>query len=73
MTAQTPLQSKELYDTQAPVKPFFVAHTETVAALAPLGATKLVNIGNAATGTEIATAVNGILAILITAGLMKAS
>lgn len=44
-----------------------------VSDLTPLGQTLVANIGNSATGTQIATAVNGILAILIAAGLMKSS
>lgn len=40
--------------------------------LTALGEANVVEIGNSATGTEIATAVNGILAILVVAGLMDA-
>ncbi len=49
-------------------------HTSNdVSDLTPLGSTNIVNIGNSATGTEIATAVNGILAILLASGLMDAA
>ncbi len=40
--------------------------------LTALGVANVAAIGNSATGTQIATAVNGILAILIAAGLMVA-
>lgn len=134
MTAQTPLQSKELYDAQAPIQPQVAipsdleaslatdyipqtaiatdgalttnsdakipsqkavktyadavqaaaeSYTDTavtnmittankVSDLTALGQANVAAIGNSATGTQIATAVNGILAILIAAGLMDA-
>lgn len=73
MAAQTPLQSKELYDAQAPNKGMFVTHEETVAALKALGLARVANVGNTATGTELATAINGLLAALIAAGIMKSA
>ena len=47
--------------------------TNTVADLTPLGQANLVDLGILATGIEIADAVNGILAILLAAGLMDAA
>jgi hypothetical protein len=50
-----------------------IRNTDDVTALTPLGEVNLVDITTTATGTEIATAVNGILAILVAAGLMEAA
>lgn len=49
-----------------------VTTNDDVTALTPLGETNVQTIANDANGTAIATAVNGILAILIAAGLMDA-
>jgi hypothetical protein len=46
--------------------------TNDVSDLTPLGEANLADIANDATGTAIATAVNGVLAILLAAGLMDA-
>lgn len=64
MTALTPLAGKELYDETAPAKGAFVTHAETVADLTGLDLTAITVIGNSATGTEIATAVNALIAAL---------
>lgn len=46
--------------------------TNDITALTPLNKTNVAEIANDANGTAIATAVNGILDILVTAGLMEA-
>lgn len=51
----------------------FITVNNDVADLAPLGEVNVAEIANDATGTAIATAVNGILAILVAAGLMEAA
>lgn len=113
MTAQTPLQSKELYDEQAPIQPQVAIPSDFTDILAAdyvptdaiatdgalttnsdakipsqkavktyvdalgtaikVNANRVADVSNSATGTQLATAINGILAILISAGLMKSS
>lgn len=64
MTALTLLAGKELYDETAPAKGTFVTHAETVADLSALNLDAITTIGNSATGTEIATAVNALISAL---------
>jgi hypothetical protein len=50
-----------------------IRNTNNVADLTALGEANVADIANDANGTAIATAVNGILAILVAAGLMEAA